>query len=416
MASLASRSRCRACASPTRRSTPPRRSPCSSRPPAQGAVVVAFPELGPLGLHLRRPVPPARAARRLRGGARRASPRRPRSVARRRRSSACRCASTIALFNCAAVVARRPRPRRRAEDLPAELRRVLRGAPVQRRRQRARSTRCACSAPTCPFGADLLFEATDLPLLKIARARSARTSGCRSRRRATPRSPARRCWSTSRRRTSRSARPTTGTGWSACSRRAASRPTCTRRPGSANRPPTSAWDGQALIYESGDLLAESERFVTGSHFISADVDLERVSRERMRQNSFGALGREARGAAGARSARVAVRAAAADRSCRSRCSARSSASPTCRPTRRTRDERCMRGLQHPGAGAGAAPARRPASRSSSSASRAGSTRPMRCWSARAAMDALGLPRSNILAYTMPGFATSDAHARPGAGG
>ncbi|HTJ06913.1 MAG TPA: NAD(+) synthase [Caldimonas sp.] len=47
------------------------------------------------------------------------------------------------------------------------------------------------------------------------------------------------------------------------------------------------WDGQALIYESGDLLAESDRFVTGSHFIVADVDLERVSRERMRQNSFG---------------------------------------------------------------------------------------------------------------------------------
>ncbi|MEO6745116.1 MAG: NAD(+) synthase, partial [Caldimonas sp.] len=47
------------------------------------------------------------------------------------------------------------------------------------------------------------------------------------------------------------------------------------------------WDGQALIYESGDLLAQSERFVSGSHFITADVDLERVSRERMRQNSFG---------------------------------------------------------------------------------------------------------------------------------
>jgi NAD+ synthase (glutamine-hydrolysing) len=47
------------------------------------------------------------------------------------------------------------------------------------------------------------------------------------------------------------------------------------------------WDGEALIYESGELLAESERFVTGSHFISADVDLERVSRERMRLNSFG---------------------------------------------------------------------------------------------------------------------------------
>ena len=47
------------------------------------------------------------------------------------------------------------------------------------------------------------------------------------------------------------------------------------------------WDGQALIYESGDLMARSERFVNGSHMISADVDLEKLSRERMRQNSFG---------------------------------------------------------------------------------------------------------------------------------
>ena len=48
-----------------------------------------------------------------------------------------------------------------------------------------------------------------------------------------------------------------------------------------------AWDGQALIYECGDLLVESERFADGSHWISADVDLERVSRERMRQTTFG---------------------------------------------------------------------------------------------------------------------------------
>ena len=48
-----------------------------------------------------------------------------------------------------------------------------------------------------------------------------------------------------------------------------------------------AWDGQALICESGDLLAQSERFVNGSHLITADVDLERVSRERMRLNTFG---------------------------------------------------------------------------------------------------------------------------------
>ncbi len=48
-----------------------------------------------------------------------------------------------------------------------------------------------------------------------------------------------------------------------------------------------AWDGQALIYENGELLAESERFSDRSHLTFADVDLERVSRERMRQNSFG---------------------------------------------------------------------------------------------------------------------------------
>ena len=48
-----------------------------------------------------------------------------------------------------------------------------------------------------------------------------------------------------------------------------------------------AWDGQALIYENGKLLAESERFLDTSHIIFADVDLERLSRERMRQTTFG---------------------------------------------------------------------------------------------------------------------------------
>ncbi len=48
-----------------------------------------------------------------------------------------------------------------------------------------------------------------------------------------------------------------------------------------------AWDGQALIFENGQLLAESQRFSDESHLITADVDLERVSRERMRQTSFG---------------------------------------------------------------------------------------------------------------------------------
>jgi NAD+ synthase (glutamine-hydrolysing) len=48
-----------------------------------------------------------------------------------------------------------------------------------------------------------------------------------------------------------------------------------------------AWDGQALIYEAGEKLAESERFSNASHLICADADLERISRERMRQTTFG---------------------------------------------------------------------------------------------------------------------------------
>jgi NAD+ synthase (glutamine-hydrolysing) len=48
-----------------------------------------------------------------------------------------------------------------------------------------------------------------------------------------------------------------------------------------------AWDGQALVFENGQLLAESKRFSDDAHLITADVDLERMSRERMRQTSFG---------------------------------------------------------------------------------------------------------------------------------
>jgi NAD+ synthase (glutamine-hydrolysing) len=42
-----------------------------------------------------------------------------------------------------------------------------------------------------------------------------------------------------------------------------------------------------MVYENGELLAESVRFLMNSSCISADVDLERLSHERMRQTSFG---------------------------------------------------------------------------------------------------------------------------------
>ena len=48
-----------------------------------------------------------------------------------------------------------------------------------------------------------------------------------------------------------------------------------------------AWDGHALVYENGTLIAESERFRYDSQLVVAELDLERLTQERMRQNSFG---------------------------------------------------------------------------------------------------------------------------------
>jgi NAD+ synthase (glutamine-hydrolysing) len=48
-----------------------------------------------------------------------------------------------------------------------------------------------------------------------------------------------------------------------------------------------AWDGQAMIYENGTLLAEAPRFARDAAPILADLDLERLQQERMRMTSFG---------------------------------------------------------------------------------------------------------------------------------
>jgi NAD+ synthase (glutamine-hydrolysing) len=47
-----------------------------------------------------------------------------------------------------------------------------------------------------------------------------------------------------------------------------------------------AWDGHALIYENADLLAESERFADREQMITGDIDLERLRHDRMRMSSF----------------------------------------------------------------------------------------------------------------------------------
>ena len=47
-----------------------------------------------------------------------------------------------------------------------------------------------------------------------------------------------------------------------------------------------SWDGQTMVYECGDLLAESERFPEGPRRSVVDVDLDRIRQERIRQGTF----------------------------------------------------------------------------------------------------------------------------------
>jgi len=47
-----------------------------------------------------------------------------------------------------------------------------------------------------------------------------------------------------------------------------------------------AWDGHALIYENSNRLAESHRFSDAEQSITADIDLDRLRQERMRLSSF----------------------------------------------------------------------------------------------------------------------------------
>jgi NAD+ synthase (glutamine-hydrolysing) len=163
------------------------------------------------------------------------------------------------------------------------------------------------------------------------------------------------------------------------------------------------WDGQALIYESGDLLAESARFVNGSHFISADVDLERVSRERMRQNSFGdSVEKHRERLREFRRVAFELRLPATFPLALQRIVERFPYVPA---DVQRRDERCMevyniqvQALLQRLAATGI--------KKLVIGISGGLDSTHALLVCAAAMDRLGLPRTNILAYTMPGFATS----------
>jgi NAD+ synthase (glutamine-hydrolysing) len=165
-----------------------------------------------------------------------------------------------------------------------------------------------------------------------------------------------------------------------------------------------AWDGQALIYENGELLAESERFLDTSHLVFADIDLERLSRERMHQTTFAqSIRRHQDEVSQFRVIRFDAHVPADAVLPLERAVERFPYVPA---DPRQRDERCneVYNIQ-----VQALVQRLSASRISKVvigiSGGLDSTHALLVCAK--AMDRLNLPRSNILGYTMPGFATSD---------
>lgn len=165
-----------------------------------------------------------------------------------------------------------------------------------------------------------------------------------------------------------------------------------------------AWDGQALIYENGELLGESERFLNESHLLFADVDLERLSRERMHQTTFGQSARRHRDEV-RKFRQVLVPVAAPLEDAELPLERRVARFPYVPADPRRRDDRCKEvyNIQ----------VQALAQRLSASGMSkvvigisGGLDSTHALLVCAQAMDTLGLPRANILAVTMPGFATS----------
>jgi NAD+ synthase (glutamine-hydrolysing) len=166
-----------------------------------------------------------------------------------------------------------------------------------------------------------------------------------------------------------------------------------------------AWDGHALVAEVGNILAESKRFQNSAQLITADLDLERISQERMRQNTFGLnVQREAANTEGFRTIGFDLDLQRSGAMLVSPRRYQRFPYVPADPTRR--DERCeevyeiqvqglsqrlrFTGIEKPVIGVSG-----------------GLDSTQALLVCAQAMDRLGYPRSNILAYTMPGFATGD---------
>ncbi len=164
-----------------------------------------------------------------------------------------------------------------------------------------------------------------------------------------------------------------------------------------------AWDGQAVLYENGTLVAETARFAYRAQLLVGEVDLERLAQERMRQTTFGEAARHH----GAelrrfRTVRVPVGLPREPRLSLVRVYDRFPYVPA---DPRVRDERCGE-VYHIQVQGLATRLRATGIRKVVIGVSGGLDSTQALLVCARTMDVLGLPRGHILAYTMPGFATS----------
>ena len=168
-----------------------------------------------------------------------------------------------------------------------------------------------------------------------------------------------------------------------------------------------AWDGHALIHENDRLLAESERFIGEAQMIVADIDLERLVQERARMTSFNdQVGEHARRLRSIRKVRFELGVPRGEIPL----SRRVDRFPYVPSDPTELDARCyevyhiqVQGLTKRLQSVGIEKVVIGVS--------GGLDSTQALIVACRAMDALGLPRENVLAYTMPGFATSERTLR-----
>jgi NAD+ synthase (glutamine-hydrolysing) len=164
-----------------------------------------------------------------------------------------------------------------------------------------------------------------------------------------------------------------------------------------------AWDGHALIYENSDFVAESARFADDEHFILGDIDLDRLVQDRGRLTTFSDAVADAREAiAGIRRVRfelpLPANSVPLGRSIER--------FPYVPANARDLDERCyeayniqvhglIKRLQATGI------------KKLVIGVSGGLDSTQALIVAAKAMDRLGLPRTNVLGFSMPGFATGE---------